>query len=65
MWFSFRDPIFWKWFPEGIDTTAAIACPIPGALEAMQARIVVDGVVRGSATFHLSRTLHYTGPKAI
>lgn len=31
---------------EGIDDTAAVACPIPA----------------GGATFHLSRTLHYTGP---
>jgi ectoine hydroxylase-related dioxygenase (phytanoyl-CoA dioxygenase family) len=31
---------------EGADTSAAVACPIPA----------------GSATFHLSRTLHYTGP---
>ena len=31
---------------ESADTSAAVACPIPA----------------GSATFHLSRTLHYTGP---
>jgi ectoine hydroxylase-related dioxygenase (phytanoyl-CoA dioxygenase family) len=31
---------------EGIDVRAAVACPIPA----------------GAATFHLSRTLHYTGP---
>lgn len=31
---------------EGIDTSEAVACPLPA----------------GGATFHLSRTLHYTGP---
>ena len=31
---------------EGADTSSAVACPIPA----------------GGATFHLSRTLHYTGP---
>jgi ectoine hydroxylase-related dioxygenase (phytanoyl-CoA dioxygenase family) len=31
---------------QGVDASAAIACPIPA----------------GSATLHLSRTLHYTGP---
>lgn len=31
---------------EGIDTAGAVACPIRA----------------GSATFHLSKTLHYTGP---
>jgi len=31
---------------EGIDVSCAVACPIPA----------------GGATFHLSRTLHYTGP---
>lgn len=31
---------------EGVETAAAVACPIPA----------------GGATFHLSRTLHYTGP---
>lgn len=33
---------------EGIDIAAAVACPLPA----------------GAATFHLSRTLHYTGPNS-